>query len=350
MRKDDESNYMEIIEITDKIIWEKFIEDTAPQSLFQSWNWGEVQKNIKYQISIIKNKIWRLGIFDRNKLVGIAQAQKVIAKRGNFLHLRHGPIFSSWKKSYLEFLINYLKDLNQAEKTLFLRISPLIENNRENNNVLKEYGFIDSPIHSMDGEYCWVLDIDKSEEEILSNMRKTTRYLIKQAERLGVEIKKTTRIENLKEFLKLYDYTSSRHGFVKHKGINEEFIEFSKNNQILLLKGYYQNQLLAAALIVFYNHQAIYHHSASIPSKIPVNYLLQWEAIKEAKQRGKTLYNFWGIAPEEKKKHPWRGLTIFKKGFGGNTIEYLHAQDLPLSPSYYSTYIIESVRKIIKGY
>jgi lipid II:glycine glycyltransferase (peptidoglycan interpeptide bridge formation enzyme) len=81
-----------------------------------------------------------------------------------------------------------------------------------------------------------------------------------------------------------------------------------------------------------------------------VNYLLQWEAIKEAKKRDKSIYNFWGIAPDTKRRHPWQGLSLFKKGFGGRLVEYLHAKDLPLSPLYFATYCYETLRKWKKGY
>ena len=120
---------MEVKEIEDKNIWEKFISENSPQSLFQSWNWGEVVKRIQ--------NLWRLGIFDNEKLVGIAQVNKVIAKKGNFLHIRHGPIFSSLNKKHLNFLLDYLKTLNTKEKTIFLRISPLIANTPENKFLVK---------------------------------------------------------------------------------------------------------------------------------------------------------------------------------------------------------------------
>lgn len=340
---------MEIKEITDKNIWEEFIYKYSPGSLFQSWNWGETIK--KVQSSKIKvQSLWRISIYDEVKLVGIAQVQKVEAKRGSFLHIRHGPIFSSWKKHYLDYLIDYLKNLNQTEKTLFLRISPLIEKNGENKKLFKEYGFIDSPIHAMDGEYCWVLDLRISEEEILSGMRKTTRYLIRQAQKLGIEIIKSRNSHDLDDFLLLYKETARRHDFVEHKGIREEFEQFLTDDQILLFKGYFGKKLVSSALIIFYNHQAIYHHSASIEQKIPVNYLLQWEVIKEVKKRKMDFYNMWGIAPVGKIRHPWRGLTIFKQGFGGEIKEYLHAQDLPLSILYCTTYFWEWLRKIKKGY
>ena len=78
--------------------------------------------------------------------------------------------------------------------------------------------------------------------------------------------------------------------------------------------------------------------------------MLQWEVIKEAKNRGKSVYNLWGITPAGKKRHPWKGLTVFKTGFGGQVIEYLHAKDYSLSPRYYLTYGIEWLRKVSKGY
>jgi len=83
--------------------------------------------------------------------------------------------------------------------------------------------------------------------------------------------------------------------------------------------------------------------------KIPVSYLLQWEAIKEGKKRGCKTYNFWGIAPESeleaKKDHPWKGLSLFKKGFGGYKKEYVKTQDFPLSWKYWPIYLFEEIRK-----
>ncbi|MBI1888387.1 MAG: peptidoglycan bridge formation glycyltransferase FemA/FemB family protein, partial [Candidatus Spechtbacteria bacterium] len=110
---------------------------------------------------------------------------------------------------------------------------------------------------------------------------------------------------------------------------------------------WYNNEPLASAIVVFYGNSAFYHHgaSSSIYPKIPAPYLLQWRAILEAKKRGKKLYNFWGIIRDTGKKHPWAGITLFKKGFGGFQTDYLHAQDLPLSWKYWPSWVIETLRK-----
>lgn len=341
---------MELKEIKDKKIWEKFITKYSPVALFQSWNWGEVLKEIPACRQGREN-LWRIGVYDNNKkLVIIAQVMKVYAKRGTFLHVRHGPILSTLNKKYFEFLLDYLKSLGKKEHACFIRISPLLDNSIENQQFFRNFGFCNAPIHAMDGEYCWVLDLDSNEEVILSEMRKTTRYLIRQAQKMGIEIVKSKNVNDIDEFLSLYRETANRHHFVQHRGIKEEFIQFLLDDHILLFKGYFQKRLLSAALIIFYNNQAIYHHSASIEQKIPVNYLLQWEVIKEAKRREMQIYNFWGITPSEKNNHPWRGLSLFKTGFGGRVVEYIHAQDSPLRYSYCATYLYESLIKFWKNY
>ena len=72
--------------------------------------------------------------------------------------------------------------------------------------------------------------------------------------------------------------------------------------------------------------------------------------MKRAKQYGCQTYNFWGIAPVNKPKHPWQGLTLFKKGFGGYEQRFLHAHDFPLSWKYAASYAIETFRRIRRGY
>jgi len=90
--------------------------------------------------------------------------------------------------------------------------------------------------------------------------------------------------------------------------------------------------------------------AAIIFSKIPASYVVQWRSILEARKRGINLYNFYGIAPDDKPNHPWRGITLFKKGFGGREINYIHAHDLPVSPMYLVPRTIEAIRTKMRGY
>lgn len=329
-----------ISEVTDKGAWESFINEHSPQSFFQSWDWGDVSKK---EGSVIE----RVGMYLEKTLVGIAQITTVKAKRGTFLHLRHGPILKNWTKEVLHEFLQYIGEYAKKKNAAFLRISPLITDSHENQILLESFKFRNAPIHAMDGEHVWALDIEITEEELLKNMRKTTRYLIKKAQTVGVKIERSN---NIQDFYSLYDHTAKRHGFIQHKGIEEEFRVFGNNKNAILFTGSHDGKLIASAIVVFYGNQAIYRHGASIPSDIPAAYLIQWEAIKEAKKRGFKVYNFWGIAPLDKKSHPWKGISLFKIGFGGRVISYMHAQDKVYSVKYAATFALESIRRIKKGY
>jgi lipid II:glycine glycyltransferase (peptidoglycan interpeptide bridge formation enzyme) len=330
---------MEIKEITDKQFWENFLLTCKEKSFLNSWNWGEFQKKLE-------DKIWRFGIWDHDRLMAVALVVKIKAKRGTFLFLPHSP---AGDLRCLKDLSLRLKDLGKEEGASFVRISPICERTEKNERIFKEVSFKQAPIH-MHPENSWELDISKTEEQLLSEMRKTTRYLIRKAEKnKDIEIIEST---DLGQFSNLLEKTAGRHRFVPFSldYLKSQFSCFSEDNQITMYLGKYKGEIISGAIIVFWQKIGFYHHGASISkynsNEAPVSYLMQWQAIKKAKKRGCLKYNFWGIAEDEQdKRHPWHGLTQFKKGFGGYRKDYVKTQDLPLSKKYYLTRAFESLRK-----
>lgn len=341
---------MQIKKIDSKNIWESFLLGVENKTFLQSWNWGEFQK-------AMGEKVWRLGLYEDLRLIGIAQVIKVKARRGTFLLIPHGPL-ANVKCQILTALITKLKRIAKEEGCIFIRIAPVWKRDEENKKLFKELGFKPAPIHTHP-ELTWMLDLRPSEDELLMNMRKTTRYLIKQGlKNRDLEIVKSQNVKDVEFFNKLYQETVVRHHFVPFslKYLKNEFLSFVKDNQSLIFLAKYKGECLASAVIIFWQGIAFYHQGASSQkySKIPASYLLQWEAIKEAKNRGCHTYNFWGIADvkteKELKKHPWKGVGLFKKGFGGWERAYFKTQDLPLSKRYRLTYIIETLRKKKRGF
>lgn len=360
---------LKIKEINNKEIWESFLLECKEKTFLNSWNWGEFQKREG-------ERIWRLGIYDDKEIIASALAIKVKAKRGTFIFVPHGPVVESGIKNYelriLKTLIDKLKEIAKEERASFIRIAPIWparrslgeggERNKENIKIFKDLGFRNAPIH-MHPEVTWELDVVLPEEQLLMRMRKTTRYLIKQAQKNpDIEIVKTQNIEDLKKFNEIYCATAKRHKFTPFSlnYLQNQFSSFLQDNQILIFLGKYKGKVVSSAVVVFWQNIGFYHHGASLSkyNKIPVSYLLQWEAIKEAKRQGCQRYNFWGIVNQESriknhelriKKHPWRGLTLFKKGFGGYMKQYVKTQDLPISFSYCLTFIFEKLRKIKRG-
>ncbi|MFA5878531.1 MAG: peptidoglycan bridge formation glycyltransferase FemA/FemB family protein [Candidatus Staskawiczbacteria bacterium] len=340
-----------IKEIESKAVWEDFLEKCEEKTFLQSWNGGEFQKVQG------NNKIWRLGMYEDNQLQGVSLVRKISARRGKFLFIPHGPLVIKNKELLFTALIKELIVLAKKEKASFIRVSSFWERDDENTALFKKLRFIKAPMH-MHAEITWELDITPTEEQLLSGMRKTTRYLIKQAQKNpDIKIEKSEDIEDIKKFLPVYRETARRHHFTEYSEdyLRTQFSAFSGDKQIQFFFGKYKGEIISSAIFVFWQNCAFYHHSGSLVkySKIPMNYLLQWEAIKEAKTRGCRIYNFWGISPgiktEEDAKnssHPWAGLSLFKMGFGGYRRELVKTQDLIISPAYWINYAIEKLRKI----
>ena len=352
-------NEIKIAEIKNKDVWEDFLSECREKTFLNSWNWGEFQ-------SRMGNKIWRLGTYASQQGLGVSQQllattliTRIRARRGTFLLIQHGPDINPKSKiqnqELLEVLLAEFKKIGKEEGAAFIRMNPLWPRSKENKEIFKKLGLRESPMHANAYEATWKLDIRAPEEELLGNMRKTTRYLIRQAiKNPDIAIEKSDRIEDLKTYQSLNQEVAKRQKFTPFpfNYVKNEFEIFSKDNQVLWLFGKYKNEITASALVIFWSNTAFYHQAASSSkyAKFPVPYLLLWEAIKEAKKRGCKIYDFWGyVDPKKEFSHPWAGPTLFKMGFGGSAFEYLKTQDLPLSKKYWLIYFFEKLRKIKKG-
>lgn len=330
-------------EIISKEEWSGFLTSHPEANFLQSWEWGEFHEKLGHVIS-------RIGFFEEEKLIGIMLSVVERAKRGTYLTVPAGPIID-WDNehavsAFKQVVINLAKENNCA----FVRVRPQLQSTDFSKDLFRKMGFKKSPMH-LHAELTNQLDITRSEDELLAQMRKATRYEIKKALKLGVIIKTSPDPKDIQEFYDLQLVTAKRHGFVpfSQKFLESQFEVFSRSGHAVLYSAYFEKKLLAQAFIIFYGNEAVYHYGASTQDgrEYPGAYLIQWEAILEAKKRGITRYNFWGVADDP--KHRFANLSMFKRGFGGVDYEYLHAQDLVINrPRYLVNFGIETLRKKIR--
>lgn len=319
--------------------WNKFLDENNYLSFLQDFEYGEVEKSLG-------REVLRLGVFkNKSDLVGVCQIIGYSGKRAGLV-IHHGPVIKEeYFEEGLKKILGFLKKDGFNKRYFFLRVNP-IATQFEKEKIFKKLGFILAPTYSVTENF-WVKEIN-SEENMLREMNESHRKLVLESlKKPYLEIEKTKDLKKLEIFWEIYQYLAKRKNFVPYpkEFIFKEFEFFSQENKALLFLGKAEEKYYSSALIIFSHNIAFYHHSASYEIKEPLNYKMQWEIIKEAKERGCKYYNFWGVARKEVSSHPWYGLTQFKKGFGGKLIKLLPTFDYRFKNRYWLIYIYEKIKR-----
>lgn len=355
--------------ILDQSIWDDFISANSVTTFMQSWAWGSFEQTCGH-------KAYHFGVYEGDSIVSVVQAILIHSRRGTFLYIPHGPIFRNDILPSLQFVIpaeagiqtrqhraepiasvlscitEELKKLAHDENCSFIRLNSSLPHTSEVEHIITKLGYKLAPIY-LTSENAAVLSLEgQTTQSLMANMRKTTRYLVNKAEKLGVKVEIDSTGETLPGFMDLYRMTTSREKFVGFgEGyIRQEFEAFNKSGNASILTAYHEGKALATALILFTKNAAFYHQGASNHPKVPAPYILQWRAIELAMQRGCKYYNFWGTYIPGRTPKAWQGLSLFKLGFGTQIWNYLPTHDLVLNKSsYFFTNLYERYIRLRRG-
>lgn len=223
----------------------------------------------------------------------------------------------------------------------------------ENDEVLKlikkntEYKISKAP-HDMQPKEIFVIDITKTEEELLTEMKPKTRYNVNLAKKKGVKVFQTKEKKYVEEFLRLVKAIESRKGIKFHPAeYYKKMLEVVPENMLGLYVAEYNGKVIAANLVVFYGNTTVYLHGATDDEyrNVMAPYLLQWKAIEDAKLMGYKWYDFGGVKIQD--TNSWAGITKFKLGFSPSTqpIEFPGSYDIIINPFRYWLYrIIQKIK------
>jgi lipid II:glycine glycyltransferase (peptidoglycan interpeptide bridge formation enzyme) len=256
-------------------------------------------------------------------------------------------------------IFNKLISLAKENNVGWIRIEPENENFFE---LTKDFKIEKAP-HDMQPRENFVMSITKTEEELLAEMKEKTRYNIKLSQKRGVKIETCnmqheTCNKNIEEFLKLIKQTSDRKGIKSHpESYYKKMLENIPAENLKLYLAEYENATIAGILVIYFGKTATYLHGASSDEfrNVMAPYLLQWQAIQDAKKAGMTEYDFGGIKTcdmqhETCNKNGWAGITKFKMGFSPETKpkEFPGSYDIVINPFKYALYrALQKVKSLI---
>ncbi len=361
---------MQIIKITDKKQLNDFVGGEKHAQFLQSWQWGEFQRDVS-------GYVLRIGVEDGRQLVASAKLVKKQLPMGkSYFYCGRGPILkcqgleaggpiaqlagaltkqpecypgklSEKREEIINLLFDDIKKTAEAEGVMFLRFEPAWESQSsriftEAEIIRRLTGWPLTKTIDVQPSQTLILDLTKSEEEILQAMHQKTRYNIRLAEKRGVKVVEAG-AGRFEEFWQLLVSTGDRDEFNLHGRSYYQAMLKMENSFVKLLFAEYEGKPLAGSLSVFFGDTATYIHGGSSDEnrELMAPYALQWQTIKLAKQAGLKYYDFHGV--DENK---WPGVTRFKMGFSGQVVKYAGTFDLVFDQGWYNIYkMIRKVRR-----
>jgi len=347
--------------------WNRLVSSLHNPHILQCWEWADVKAQYGWKPNPFIWEDLESNSFDRKRIVAAAMILKRIIPIKGFsarlciLYIPKGPIMD-WLDNELRHRVlidleNYARDQNaifiKMDPDLILGIGiPEIDDQKDNpiraiitdELSSRKWKFSSDQIQFRNTA---LIDLSHSEDEIKLNFKQKTRYNINLASRKGVSVRPGT-LNDLPLLYAMYAETSIRDGFVirgeeYYHTVWKTFMnsQDTKNNLFAIpLIAEVGCEPIAALFLFGFSSRAYYLYGMSRDvhrEKMP-NYLLQWEAIKYAKEKGCLQYDLWGAPDKFNDKDPLWGVFRFKTGLGASVIRTLGAWDYTTNPFYYQVY------------
>jgi lipid II:glycine glycyltransferase (peptidoglycan interpeptide bridge formation enzyme) len=337
---------------------EKFIQTNSPDGGFlQSEEWRKLQELVGRKTFTISGNNFHANIIE-HKLPIV----------GKYFYIPRGPVFchpeldsGSNKKldSSSEAEMTKIMELAKKNNAGWVRFDPI---NSQISDIIRENSrvIIKAP-HDMQPRELFIFDITKPEAELLAEMKSKTRYNIKLALKHKVLVRVisndkfliSNKIPNsktqnlnfyLEEFLRLVKITAKRDKITPHPDTYySKMFETIPERNLKLYLAEFEGKIIAANIIVFYGKVATYLHGASDNEyrNVMAPYLLQWQAMLDAKEARCDKYDMGGVKTAANSGR-WAGITRFKTGFSTNTepTKFLGSYDIIIDPLKHNLYRI----------
>jgi len=294
----------------------------------QAWEWGEARKKTGVEV---------LRLSDGKNVFQLTfhKIPKINYKIGYLPR----SVFPSKE------VLNFLYDYGKKNKIIFIKIEPYVEKSKiKNQKLIKSK-------HPLFPEWTQILDLKKSEDELLKSFHSKTRYNIRLAEKKGVVIKEMSNDRGFEIFSKLYFDTCRRQKYFGHTPKYHKIIwESLKKDVAHILIAFYKDVPLAAYELFYFRNTLYYPYGGTSLEywNLMASNLLMWEAIKLGKKLGVEKFDMWGsLGPNYDINDPWAGFTRFKEGYGTKFTEFIGSYDLVINPIQYKIYnVIYLLREI----
>ncbi len=325
--------------------WDKFVAKRPEANFLQSWDFYEFHK-------ARGKEVVRKLVVDNDKIIGAYAGVVETAKRGKYLAIAGGPLLDWDNNKLVKKVFDDIRREGNKAGCVFVRVRPQLELSSKSLDLMRELGLKKAPMY-LSVEYAGILNLKKSEEEILAGASQGFRRKLRKALKNDIEIDVSDSDSAIQDFCKLEKLHAERQKYVAFSTdfLKKQFEAFRKGGEVLIYTARKDGEILAQNFIIFYGPEASYHYGVS--SELGTRYsaapLLHLKAMEEARRRGCMRYNLWGIVGPDETSHRFYGVSEFKRSFGCEEFKYTPAHDMILKPSAYQiTLMVEKIRKKVR--
>lgn len=322
---------------------ERAIYNQAVNHPLQSWEWGEFRSKTGLQVA-------RVGFFDQNKL-----------QKGLQVTFHPIPVLGMnagyFPKGFMpdEEQLATLAQLAKQNNALFIKLEPNVgqrvgapsAHHQIGDFLTKNGAQAGRPLFT---KYTFQLDLTPSEEKLFENLNSKTRYNVNLAQKKGVQIIENSTEDGLETYVKILGETTARQGFYAHSPeyFRTMWQTLGQSGMMRIFQAVYDNQVLVSWIMFVFNGVLYYPYGASrdLHRDVMASNLMMWEMIRFGKAQGCRMFDMWGsLGPEPNPRDPWFGFHRFKKGYGGELVEFIGTFDLVYNQPLYKLFrIVENVR------
>ncbi|MGH2427763.1 MAG: lipid II:glycine glycyltransferase FemX [Candidatus Limnocylindria bacterium] len=325
----------------DAAAWQAFLASHASGDFLHDWAWADVA-------AFDRQPQRRYVLEESSELVALLAAQHRSLPAGHaFWYVPHGPVldYADGRASgRLATIVAGLAAAAGSQRAIGIRLEPRLEAGSRELLGLADVGL--RRVHS-------TLQVGQTrlvelgdDDELIGQFDKDTRYGVRRAEREGVDVSVADDADDLAPIDALHalvQETQQRAGFPLPplERYRLAWRALAGAGRAAILEARREGELLASGMVVFEGDRSFYLFSGSRREergepKRYASYALQWSMMRLARARGARTHDLWGVAPPDAgPDHPWHGVGLFKKGFGGREATWAGSWDIVVDANLY---------------
>ncbi len=332
----------------DRRTWNAFISSQPEGSYLQSWEWGALQRSLgsmPYYAVCHEGGEWVAGALALVEVSSGNDVARIFIPRGPVVKKGLNEEVHEVRVKTITALTTAFRAHPHMKRMVYVRVTPLWEKHPANEKVLQEAGF--SPVAR--GEFAAnvsIINLAKSDDELLESMRPHARYSIRSARERGIHVTAYSSLARKRKLAEVFWRLCTHHAprIVQSYTLYKKMIEggytappAGPHPQFEFFFAEHSHALAGAGVVVYFGTRATALAVFSVrDGDDHARYALHWEAMKEARRRGCIEYDLGHITPLGTTHYLTDSEEVFKRSLGGFDVSYVGTWDKPFhAPSYW---------------